>query len=75
MPNFSKLNHFLIFLNLFPVKKLLIILACTSFISFSAFSQIEIDSLGNVGVGTITPTTKLDVNGVIKATGGNSNPN
>jgi len=27
---------------------------------------------GSVGIGTVTPTTKLDVNGVITATGGNS---
>ena len=30
------------------------------------------ENIGNVGIGTITPTTKLDVNGVITVTGGNS---
>ena len=34
--------------------------------------RIHINSAGNVGIGTSTPTTKLDVNGVITATGGNS---
>ena len=54
------------------MKKVFIVLALTAFISGNAFSQIEIDSIGNEGVGTTTPTTKLDVNGVINATGGNS---
>jgi len=31
------------------------------------------ENIGNVGIGTITPTTKLDVNGVITVTGGDSN--
>ena len=30
-------------------------------------------NVGNVGIGMVSPTTKLDVNGVITATGGNSN--
>ena len=54
------------------MKQLLISLSITIFISFSAFSQIEIDSSGKVGVGTNTPTTKLHVAGVITAPGGNS---
>ena len=54
------------------MKHMIISLSITIFIFTGAFSQIEIDSTGNVGVGTTTPTTKLDVNGVINATGGNS---
>ena len=46
---------------LIPMKQLIICLSLTVFISFSAFSQIEIDNSGNVGIGTSTPTHKLSL--------------
>jgi len=38
-----------------------------------AAEKMRIQSDGNIGIGTITPTTLLDVTGVITASGGNSN--
>ncbi len=38
----------------------------------SGSEKVRITDAGNVGIGTTTPSTKLDVNGVITATGGNS---
>ncbi|NNC84889.1 MAG: DUF1566 domain-containing protein, partial [Bacteroidia bacterium] len=54
------------------MKKISICLCIALMFSNHAFSQIQVDSVGNVGVGTATPSAKLDVDGVIKATGGNS---
>jgi hypothetical protein len=54
------------------MKQILISLSLAIIISSSAFSQIQIDSIGNVGIGTATPSTKLDVSGIITATGGTS---
>ncbi|MGB3004998.1 MAG: hypothetical protein WBC06_00700, partial [Chitinophagaceae bacterium] len=34
--------------------------------------KMRIDADGNIGIGTVTPSTKMEVNGVITATGGNS---
>lgn len=40
--------------------------------STSVGNSIIFDNGTNIGIGTITPTAKLDVNGIIVATGGNS---
>lgn len=44
------------------MKHLILILSLSLFIFFSAFSQIHIDSIANVGIGTANPATKLNVN-------------
>jgi len=49
--------------------------SATSFIVYDRTNEayrMVIDTGGNVGIGTTDPTTKLDVNGVITATGGTS---
>lgn len=39
---------------------------------FAGFERLTINAAGDVGIGTQAPTSKLDVSGVITATGGNS---
>ncbi len=39
------------------MKKTILLLACAVCISFSVYSQIEINSSGNIGIGTFTPST------------------
>jgi hypothetical protein len=46
--------------------------SANAYIYTNNIARVYVNNAGNVGIGTTSPTTKLDVNGVITATGGNS---
>lgn len=48
------------------MKKLLITLAVCNFAYFSIAQDNTLPTTGNVGVGTLNPTARLNVNGSVK---------
>lgn len=57
------------------MKNLLVLLVLNLFLSLNVFSQIHIDSAGNAGVGTESPSANFDIEGTLQLKDGSEGDN